>query len=66
MGLLDGAVPGNEVILGGRLKTVDGEDSREESAVGVPNGISDGQEAVCNRYLFWYRDQGSTAWDGGQ
>jgi len=43
MGLLDRAVPGNEAVPGGRLGTGGGEDTKEGSPLGEPNGISDSQ-----------------------
>jgi len=61
MGLHDKAVPGNEAVPGGRLRTGGGEDIREGSQVGEPNGVSDSQEDRHNRGVFLYSDRGSTA-----
>jgi len=64
MVLLDEVVPRNEAMRGGRLRLQDGEDIKEESLVGVPHGISNGQEDGCNRGMFLYSDRRSTAQKG--
>jgi len=66
MDLLDETVPGNEGVSRGRLRTEDREDIKEGSLVGVPNGISDGQEDGHNQGMFLYSDRRSTAWRGKQ
>jgi len=64
MCLLDEAVPGNKTMPRGRLRLEDGEDIKEGSPVGVPNGISNGQEDWGNRDVFWYSDRRSNCQRG--
>jgi len=61
MGLHDKGVPGNEAMPRGRLRMEDGEDIRDGSPVGVPNGISHSQEDGPNRGVFLYSNRRSTA-----
>jgi len=61
MGRLDKAVQRNQAVPGGRSGTESAEDIKEGSPVGVPNGISGGQEDGRNQDVFLYRDRGSTA-----
>jgi len=55
-GLLDEVMPGNEAMPGGWLRMEDREDIKEGTPVGVPHGISDGQEDRRNRGVFLYSD----------
>jgi len=61
MGLLNGGVPGNEAMRGDRLRLEDGEDIKEGSLVGVPHGISNGQEDGGNQGMFLYGNRRSAA-----
>jgi len=56
MGLLEGAVPGNEAVPAGRLRIGGDEDIQEGSPVGEPNGVSDGQGDRRNQGIFLYSD----------
>jgi len=66
MDLLNGVVPGNEAVPGGRLRMGGGEDIKEGSPVAETNGISDGVGDGHNRGVFLYSDPRSTAWRGKQ
>jgi len=49
MGLLNEAMPRNKAVPMGRMGTEDGEEIKEGSPMGMPNGISKGQGGRCNR-----------------
>ena len=65
MDLLDEVVPGSEAVPRGRVGTEDGEYIIEWSPVGVPNGISDGQEDWRNQGLLLFSDLSRQLGKGG-
>jgi len=64
IGLLDGVVPGNEVVPRGRLRTGGGEDIKEVSPVGEPNGLATARGTGVTEACFFIEIKGRPLGEG--